>query len=75
MKRKHIGSNFEEFLSDDGILEECRASAIKFMIARELENAPGFILAAQPTRGVDVGAIEFIHQRLLQGLKNLKYLI
>lgn len=38
MKRKHIGSNFEDFLSNEGILEECRASAIKFMIARELEQ-------------------------------------
>lgn len=39
MKHKHIGSNFDQFLSDDGILEECRASAIKFMIARELQKA------------------------------------
>jgi hypothetical protein len=39
MKRKHIGSNFEDFLAEDGILEECRASAIKFKIAHELEKA------------------------------------
>jgi antitoxin HicB len=39
MKRKHIGSNFEDMLSEDGILEDCRASAIKFMIAHELEKA------------------------------------
>lgn len=39
MKKKHIGSNFEDFLSENGILEECRASAIKFMIAQELEKA------------------------------------
>lgn len=38
MKRKHIGSAFEDFLADEGILEECRASAIKFKIARELEK-------------------------------------
>lgn len=38
MKRKHLGSNFEDFLAEDGILEECRASAIKFKIARELEK-------------------------------------
>jgi antitoxin HicB len=36
MKRAHLGSNFEEFLAEDGILEECRASAIKFKIAHEL---------------------------------------
>jgi antitoxin HicB len=39
MKRKHVGSKFEDFLAEDGILEECRASAIKFKIARELEKA------------------------------------
>lgn len=39
MKRRHMGSNFEDFLAEDGILEACRASAIKFKIARELEKA------------------------------------
>jgi antitoxin HicB len=38
MKRKYLGSNFEDFLAEDGILEECRAAAIKFKIARELEK-------------------------------------
>jgi hypothetical protein len=36
MKRKHVGSKFEEFLAADGILEECRASAIKSKTAHEL---------------------------------------
>ncbi|HWB18937.1 MAG TPA: XRE family transcriptional regulator [Phycisphaerales bacterium] len=39
MKQKHIGSKFEDLLAEEGILEECRASAIKFKIARELERA------------------------------------
>ena len=39
MKRKHLGSKFEDFLAEDGILEDCRASAIKFKIARELQAA------------------------------------
>jgi antitoxin HicB len=39
MKRKHLGSKFEDFLADEGVLEECRAIAIKFKIARELEKA------------------------------------
>ena len=39
MKRNHLGSNFEDFLAEDGILEECRASAIKFKIAHELAKA------------------------------------
>ncbi len=38
----------------------------KAIIARELSRDPDFILAAQPTRGVDVGAKENIHNLLLQ---------
>ncbi len=38
----------------------------KAILARELSGDPGVIIAAQPTRGVDVGAIEFIHRRLLE---------
>ena len=36
MKRKNLGSSLEDFLAEDGILEECRATAIKFKIAHEL---------------------------------------
>jgi simple sugar transport system ATP-binding protein len=36
----------------------------KVVIAREMGREFGVLLASQPTRGVDVGAIEFIHQRL-----------
>jgi predicted XRE-type DNA-binding protein len=39
MKRKHLGSKFEDFLAEEGVLEGCRAAAIKFKIARELEKA------------------------------------
>ena len=39
MKRKHIGSNFDDFLEENGVLEECRVAAIKFKIARELQKA------------------------------------
>ena len=38
----------------------------KAILARELSGDPAVIVAAQPTRGVDVGAIEFIHRRLLE---------
>ncbi|MBY0470276.1 ABC transporter ATP-binding protein [bacterium] len=38
----------------------------KLIFARELEKNPQFIIAAQPTRGVDVGAIEFIHRQILE---------
>lgn len=38
----------------------------KFIVARELWKNPRFILAAHPTRGVDIGAIEFIHSELIK---------
>lgn len=38
----------------------------KLIIAREFDAAPRLILAAQPTRGVDIGAIEFIHKKIIQ---------
>ena len=38
----------------------------KLIIARELSREPNIVLACQPTRGVDVGAIEYIHTRLME---------
>ena len=37
----------------------------KLVLAREIERDPGLLLVGQPTRGVDIGAIEFIHRRLV----------
>ena len=39
-------------------------------MARELSRHPRVLIAAQPTRGVDIGATEYIHQRLLQQRDN-----
>jgi ABC-type uncharacterized transport system ATPase subunit len=38
----------------------------KVIVAREIGSQPKVLLAAQPTRGVDIGAIEFIHRRIVQ---------
>ncbi len=38
----------------------------KLVVAREIARDPACILACQPTRGLDVGAIEYIHNRLLE---------
>lgn len=38
----------------------------KLVIAREIQRDPTLLIAAQPTRGVDIGAIEFIHERLVE---------
>ncbi|MDD5368500.1 MAG: ABC transporter ATP-binding protein [Anaerolineaceae bacterium] len=38
----------------------------KLILARELNRKPNLLIAAQPTRGVDIGATEYIHLRLLE---------
>ena len=38
----------------------------KLVLAREIERRPDILLVGQPTRGVDIGAIEFIHRQLIE---------
>lgn len=38
----------------------------KAIIAREIHKRPNLLVAAQPTRGLDVGAIEFVHKQLIE---------
>lgn len=38
----------------------------KAIIAREVDKSPTVMVVAQPTRGLDVGAIEYIHKRLIE---------
>ena len=38
----------------------------KVILAREITNDPDVLIAAQPTRGLDVGAIEFVHRYLVE---------
>ena len=38
----------------------------KLILAREIERNPELLLVGQPTRGVDIGAIEFIHRRIVE---------
>jgi simple sugar transport system ATP-binding protein len=37
----------------------------KLVLAREMEHDPNLLVVGQPTRGVDIGAIEFIHKRVI----------
>lgn len=52
--------------------EEVNASSLsggnqqKMVVAREIAKDPDLLIAAQPTRGLDVGAIEYIHKRLVE---------
>jgi simple sugar transport system ATP-binding protein len=38
----------------------------KIVLAREMENDPEVLVVGQPTRGVDIGAIEFIHNQIIK---------
>jgi ABC-type uncharacterized transport system ATPase subunit len=38
----------------------------KVVVGRELSGDPSFIIANQPTRGLDVGSIEFVHKTLIE---------
>ena len=44
----------------------------KAIIAREVDRNPDLLIVSQPTRGLDVGAIEYIHKRLIQERDNGK---
>ncbi|MBD1379269.1 ABC transporter ATP-binding protein [Metabacillus arenae] len=47
----------------------------KAIIGREVDRDPDLLIAAQPTRGLDVGAIEFIHRRLIEQRDNGKAIL
>ena len=44
----------------------------KVIIAREVSNNPDILIASQPTRGLDVGAIEYVHKALIEQRDNGK---
>ncbi len=70
-----IGKHAERLVKDfdvrtPSIMTDARAlsggNQQKAIIAREVDKNPEVLIAAQPTRGLDVGAIEFIHKRLVE---------
>lgn len=74
MKKKEILENFKKQvevfdirLSDEDpmVSQLSGGNGQKVIVAREFSNDPDVLLAAQPTRGIDVGATEFIHNEIL----------
>lgn len=47
----------------------------KAVLAREFQRNPKVLIASQPTRGLDVGAIEFVHERIMDARKNNKAIL
>ncbi len=71
------GLSFEKFKVEPNNLElDFKAfsggNQQKIVVARELQHNPDIIIAAHPTRGVDIGAIELIHEQLIQAQENGK---
>ena len=75
LRRKNIREFSDKLIADydvrsgQGSLTPSRAMSggnqQKAIIARELDKQPEVLVAVQPTRGLDVGAIEFIHKQLV----------
>lgn len=67
-KRDHIIEKYDIRVSDrNGLVSSLSGgNAQRMIIAREFDADPIVLIAAQPTRGVDIGAIEAIHQSLLR---------
>ena len=75
LRRKEINSNAEQLKESFDIRTPNTTTAAgslsggniqKVILAREITRAPKFLIAVYPTRGLDMGAIEFIHQELLK---------
>lgn len=67
-KRDELIERFDIRLSDRAgkVSSLSGGNAQKIIIAREFSADPRVLIAAQPTRGVDIGAIEFIHKAILK---------
>ena len=70
--RRHANSLIEAFdvRSGEGAISKTRdmsgGNQQKAIIAREFDLNPELLIAVQPTRGLDVGSIEYIHKRLVE---------
>jgi general nucleoside transport system ATP-binding protein len=67
-RAKQLLSDYDVRGGDSGTLASSLSGGNqqKVVVARELSADPKVLIAAQPTRGLDVGAIEFVHRRLVE---------
>lgn len=67
-KRDHFVEEFDIRIGDinGNVSALSGGNAQKIIVARELSAGPKVLLACQPTRGVDIGSIEFIHNQILK---------
>ena len=81
MNFKNIAQESEQLISDFDIRTPSRYTSLKslsggniqkLILARELSRKPGVLVAAQPTRGLDVSATEYVHRQLIEQRTKLK---
>jgi len=67
-KRDRLVNDYDIRIADpDGEVSQLSGgNAQKLIIAREFDSNPKLLIACQPTHGVDVGSIEFIHNKILE---------
>jgi len=67
-KAKELVANYDIRTSDPDQLASTLSGGNqqKVIVARELSRKIGLVLAAQPTRGIDVGSIEYIHEQIVK---------
>ena len=69
---QHAGELIKQFdiRSGEGVYSPTRSMSggnqQKAIVAREIDKDPDLLIAVQPTRGLDVGAIEYIHKKLVE---------
>ena len=76
LKKREIGQYTDRLIGQYDIRSSQGASTIvramsggnqqKAIIAREIDKDPELLIAVQPTRGLDVGAIEFVHKKIIE---------
>ena len=81
MNFKNIARESERLISDFDIRTPSRYTSLKslsggnihkLILARELSRKPGVLIASQPTRGLDVSAMEYVHRQLIEQRTKLK---
>ncbi|MGL1892106.1 MAG: ABC transporter ATP-binding protein [Spirochaetaceae bacterium] len=85
IKKEPIRKHAEEIITDfdvrsgQGAITKTRSMSggnqQKAIIGREIKHNPDLLIAVQPTRGLDVGSIEYIHKRLIEQRDNGKAVI